>query len=223
MIINADIDSHGKLVLQDLSLLDYDEYELINDYLDTQNNLYERPLNELIKDIDDCLINANHTLNKSEKLTERRIQLEDFSSNLMQARLDGEEIKYDTEININSEIIKHLDTLPSVNERPLKHHQILSYKHLVTLGNTANFSVPGAGKTTVMLAAYSYFKQKGWVDTIMIIGPVNCFDSWSEDYEKVFQDKPNELRFSGGNKSQRHASYYNTLAEMLLFSLPNDP
>ena len=68
-----------------------------------------------------------------------------------------------------------------------------------------------------MLAAYSYFKARGLVDTIMIIGPVNCFDAWSEDYVKVFKKTPSEARFAGGNKNQRHASYYQSYLKCFYF------
>ena len=42
--------------------------------------------------------------------------------------------------------------------RTLKSHQLLSAYHLAFSQNACNFSVPGAGKTSTVLAAYHYLK-----------------------------------------------------------------
>lgn len=79
--------------------------------------------------------------------------------------------------------------------RKLDKKQTLSAFHLAFSKSGCNFSVPGAGKTTAVLAAYSYLKSQELVDKILVIGPLACFWPWESEYEKCFNEKPNSLRF----------------------------
>ena len=58
--------------------------------------------------------------------------------------------------------------------------QLLSAYHLAFAQNACNFSVPGAGKTSIVFGAYSYLKslQKDNpknVDRILVVGPLASF------------------------------------------------
>src|SRR6266571_467838 len=55
--------------------------------------------------------------------------------------------------------------------RPLKAYQVPAVAHLVAVEGAANFSVPGSGKTAIVLAAFSILKERGEVDGLMVIGP----------------------------------------------------
>ena len=51
--------------------------------------------------------------------------------------------------------LEHIRFLKThVPSRQLKDHQIKAFYHLSSVKNGANFSVPGSGKTTVVLSAY---------------------------------------------------------------------
>lgn len=55
----------------------------------------------------------------------------------------------------------------------------------------ANFSVPGAGKTSMIYGTFAYLSspQIDRVDKILVISPKNAFVSWKEEFKAVFGDK----------------------------------
>jgi len=59
--------------------------------------------------------------------------------------------------------------------RPLKHHQCKAALHLLCTENGANFSVPGSGKTSVVLAVFHYLRNLGKIDSLFVVGPPACF------------------------------------------------
>jgi SNF2 family DNA or RNA helicase len=74
--------------------------------------------------------------------------------------------------------------------RPLRSFQLRDLQRLLSLENGANFSVPGAGKTTVTLALHILTRQ---VDQfILVIGPKASFPAWRDVVaECVRPDAPN--------------------------------
>jgi SNF2 family DNA or RNA helicase len=88
-------------------------------------------------------------------------------------------------------------TLPLSFKRKLKDFQIPSVCHLVEVSNSANFSVPGSGKTTMVLAAYSILKERQEVTKIVVICPRSAFDPWIEEYLQCFGVEPESLRLAG--------------------------
>lgn len=59
---------------------------------------------------------------------------------------------------------------------------------LVSLGHGANFSVPGAGKTRVALAAFSIFRRRSRVQRMLVVCPKSAYEAWQEESEKCFAD-----------------------------------
>lgn len=53
-----------------------------------------------------------------------------------------------------------------------------------------DFSVPGAGKTIITYAAYSYLKTMGIVDHIFVIGPASAYNAWFDEYKTCFGNQP---------------------------------
>ncbi|MDO9087334.1 MAG: DEAD/DEAH box helicase [Anaerolineaceae bacterium] len=94
--------------------------------------------------------------------------------------------------------------------RPLKEHQIKAFLHLSILGNGANFSVPGSGKTTVVLAHYEMLRKKGDVNLLFVVGPAACFAPWKSEFNLVLNRAPNCVILAGGDKTQRKSKYYKT-------------
>lgn len=93
----------------------------------------------------------------------------------------------------------HNVVLGSAFKRKIKKFQKKSVDHLSSVRNSANFSVPGSGKTTIAYAAISRWLEDGEIDKIVIIGPTSSFMSWEEEYEKCFDKKPKMLRISGSS------------------------
>ncbi len=117
----------------------------------------------------------------------------------------GDEIKKG-EINndIFGPFLSFLDTLP----RKLKPHQIKSAIHLYALKNAANFSVPGSGKTTVVLSVYEKLRREGKVNILLVIGPPACFQPWKNEFHDTLGREANSKILSGGKKDMRKAEYF---------------
>jgi len=58
-------------------------------------------------------------------------------------------------------------------KRKLVKHQVYSCYHLFNSQSAANFSVPGSGKTSVVLAYYEKLRIEKKVNAIFLIGPKN--------------------------------------------------
>lgn len=68
----------------------------------------------------------------------------------------------------------------NLNNRSLYELQLLSAYHLAFSQNACNFSVPGAGKTSVVYGAFAYLSNlprdnKKYVDKLLIISPLSAF------------------------------------------------
>jgi SNF2 family DNA or RNA helicase len=109
--------------------------------------------------------------------------------------------------------------------RALKEHQNKSLYHLYHAGSAANFSVPGSGKTSVVLAYYQKLKIENKVDAIFVIGPTNCYHSWKDEFEstlgrssnlRIFGDKlsPSQRKdiYNNSLKSELYASHFQTIS-----------
>lgn len=75
--------------------------------------------------------------------------------------------------------------------RDLRVSQRWDAYHFAKMIRSANFSVPGAGKTSVVLGAYAYLSSMkiNEVDKIVMIGPINSFKSWELEFEACFGEK----------------------------------
>lgn len=87
--------------------------------------------------------------------------------------------------------------------------QRLSAFHLAFSQNACNFAVPGAGKTSIVYAAYAYLKNlpednDRHVDTLLVIGPLSSFAPWENEYEKCFGRVGTFQRMSGDLSISKH-------------------
>jgi len=102
--------------------------------------------------------------------------------------------------------------------RTLKPYQIPAVAHLISIEGAANFSVPGSGKTTIVLAAYAILKGRGEIERLLVIGPRACFMPWEEEYKACFGKKPKAVRITG-IKASRPGLYRKALnADLVLLS-----
>jgi SNF2 family DNA or RNA helicase len=92
-----------------------------------------------------------------------------------------------------------LTSPPSVPgfKRKLLRHQWLPVRHLSSVPNAANFSVPGAGKTAMVLAAFQRLKHAGEVQKLVVIGPGSAFLAWEEEYTRCMKNPGDIVRLSG--------------------------
>lgn len=76
-------------------------------------------------------------------------------------------------------------------ERVLRPQQMWAAFYMTEMKKSANFSVPGAGKTSMVYGAFGYLnsEQVDKIDRIIMIGPKNAFDAWKEEFILNFGDK----------------------------------
>lgn len=82
--------------------------------------------------------------------------------------------------------------------RELRDFQLRDLGRLLALDHGANFSVPGAGKTTVELAVYEAERSAGRVERLLVVAPLSAFDAWMVDSAECLQPAPVVHRFGGG-------------------------
>ena len=77
-------------------------------------------------------------------------------------------------------------------------YQIKPVKHALTIINSANFAVPGGGKTWMAYSTFFYARAEASlpvVDRLLIICPQSAFQVWEEEYELITgQDSTKKIR-----------------------------
>lgn len=81
--------------------------------------------------------------------------------------------------------------------RTLRPFQVRDLGKLLALTNGANFSVPGAGKTSVVYAVYESQRYAGRVKRLLVVAPLSAFESWEDEAEECFEPVPRIVRFVG--------------------------
>jgi SNF2 family DNA or RNA helicase len=99
-------------------------------------------------------------------------------------------------------------------KRELKDHQKKSFFHLCKAKCAANFSVPGSGKTAVVLAFYEKLKLENKVDALFVIGPRNCYHSWNTEFNLTLNRNP-KLKILDESQQQRKKIYETHLTSEL--------
>ncbi len=112
-----------------------------------------------------------------------------------------------------------------MTNRSLYPLQMLSAYHLAFSQNACNFSVPGAGKTSVVYAAYAYLKSlneddKKRIDRLLIIGPLSSFGPWEDEYAACFGHAASSKRLISGLSLDEKKDYLYSFspAEITLLS-----
>ena len=104
---------------------------------------------------------------------------QDFSNIVKQA----EEIKKQT----RKEYWKNYKiSIPEMDSNvELKWYQKMPIIHAITLGNSANFSVPGSGKTWMAYSTFFKFKFEKKIDKLLVVAPLAAFKPWETEYEDM--------------------------------------
>jgi len=72
--------------------------------------------------------------------------------------------------------------------RTLTNFQLNGVRRLFELKSGANFSVPGAGKTTMTLALWSQLMIQGTVTRMLVVSPKSAFEAWSNEPADVLKE-----------------------------------
>jgi len=173
---------------------------LLNDYIEIP---YEN------SDINELYSKIIELFNKRWNI---RIEADDNSDSIISdAQEEAEKFQLFTkkanEIRNNNIDINELKTFIGVLnsncfERELKPFQLLAAYHLAFSQNACNFSVPGSGKTTTVLAAYELLKhiedEKKKVNKLLVVGPLSAFLSWKNEFKECYAREPKCLEIRGG-------------------------
>lgn len=75
--------------------------------------------------------------------------------------------------------------------RPLKPQQLQASFYLAIMRRAANFSVPGAGKTAMLLGTFAYLSSAeiNKVNRLLVVCPLNAFEAWQTEFVAVFGNK----------------------------------
>lgn len=89
--------------------------------------------------------------------------------------------------------------LPGQFTRNLRPFQLRDLSRLLALPHGANFSVPGAGKTTVTYAMFESERDARRVTRLLVVAPLSAFDAWKTEAIESFQVPPTVKAFDGGH------------------------
>ena len=111
--------------------------------------------------------------------------------------------------------IKEVETPPHFpvprmrNTAQLEPYQRMPVLHAVSAGNSANFSVPGSGKTWMAYSAYFLLQQQNIVNKLLVVGPIASFRPWEIEYEAITGESIDGriLRLTGINSDVRYQKF----------------
>lgn len=104
---------------------------------------------------------------------EALIRIQDFAA----ARRKVQEAQGSLTLSVSEDEVR--DRLRALGfTRELKWFQVRDIRHLLSIQNGANFSVPGAGKTTVAFALHLLTSQPG--SHVLVVCPKAAFPAWNE-------------------------------------------
>ena len=92
----------------------------------------------------------------------------------------------------------------------LKWYQRMPVMHAVMLGNSANFSVPGSGKTWMGYSTFFKLRhEKNKVDKLLIVAPIVAFRPWETEYTIMTGNNPGRIvRITGTPDRRKHLFEY---------------
>ena len=67
---------------------------------------------------------------------------------------------------------------------------------------SADFSVPGSGKTWIAYATYSILKSRGEVRKLFVVGPISSFQPWQDEHVQIFGHKGSFAQIRGSAKER---------------------
>ena len=225
MIVNLSLKDNKLNILFQESVKSLIKIQLITVYgfknSDSSMLIFEKEfsLNNTI-DVKEYLEEQNYTVLSTENLTVSLTEHYQKKKNLSDKIKELKKIT--TDFNEN-EFKKYLQSLTSL-KRPLLPHQQKPSFHLYKAKSAANFSVPGSGKTSVVLSYYQKLKEENKVDCIFVIGPKVCFNSWNDEFVDTLGRSPN-IKMLSDSAKKRKDFYLSKLSSELVtchFSLASN-
>ena len=146
------------------------------------------------------------SVNCDEQLQDILSQMEADTEELRGAAATGSSIKSGSIQQEQSQ--RFLEFIRHRLARRLLPHQEKAALHLLNIPHGANFSVPGAGKSAVVLSVFSWLREKKKIRSMFIVGPRSCFAPWQHEYQLTLGEQADAQIIAGGNISERRLNYY---------------
>lgn len=105
---------------------------------------------------------------------------------------------------------------PERLKRKLKNYQLKAFRYGLSAIHSANFSVPGSGKTTVVYSIYASLQELGVVEKIFVVGPNSSFMPWEEESKLCFGEQIISARLSGSRQMRERIYYQSDKFELFL-------
>lgn len=179
-----------------------EQYDLINNKIYFNRELTYSKINKIILDLNKYALNNDFELLISNNL---KSFLESKELYAQKRRSLGIAIKQKMSL-LNNDFEKFKKILNSNMERELRSPQIWDAYHISKMYRSANFSVPGSGKTTIVYGAFAYLSYLEKVDKVVVIGPLNSFTSWIKEFNLCF-GQFKELKLFDYKKERKVDSY----------------
>ena len=108
-----------------------------------------------------------------------KVNFDEFSESLIKSYISDRSFRK-RETNYLSLSQTDITTILNFEDfyRSLTNEQLRDVSKLIEQRHGANFSVPGAGKTTTLLAVFKILKHYEIVDKLFVVAPKNAFISW---------------------------------------------
>ena len=226
IILRGDIDKIKSSRRTMMYLRNNFTYEMGEDYIVITN------VSSINDSLDDIKIIARYVgsevsygANVSEEIRNYQRNEELFSRFSLKAKEIRNEHPDPTEFREFEEVLQ--EELPTRTLYPL---QLLSAYHMAFAQNSCNFSVPGAGKTSIVYGAYAYLHSlpiddPKRIDNIFIIGPLSSFGPWEIEFNECFGRAPSLTRLTGKMSRTEKELYLSKLSvsEITLTSYQSVP
>jgi superfamily II DNA or RNA helicase len=174
-----------------------------NDNLQFKDGLSYIEIRKIIDYINDYSVSNNFRTYTTERLKK---YINNMDIKIEKRKNLGIDIKNHNDLVIDkfNEFSNIIDTLMLRKLRPMQKWNAF---HIVCMIKSANFSVPGAGKTSIVYGAYAYLNRQDdmKVNKIVMIGPKNSFISWEDEFLLNFGEngEKKKLRLLDSQKYSR--------------------
>lgn len=195
----------NKLRISELAETEVSLIKFIKIHFDchVESDYYECPfvINELIEFLN-YLEKKDYQYNLSSEIYEIIKHLKNEKESFKDFANQARKIKNGETLQSN-EFVTFKRKLAELLIRKPYHHQLLSAYHLYKSKNSCNFSVPGAGKTTIVYASYAVLKSDKVIDKLLIVGPLSSYLAWHDEYLLCFGKEPDIMPLHRKNKDEK--------------------
>ncbi|WP_436855423.1 DEAD/DEAH box helicase [Staphylococcus caeli] len=150
-----------------------------------RKNVYYKDIQNVIEKIKKLALKLDVSVDISENVIEYINRVESYINYKYTV---GNDIKND-DIRFDERYLKFESIVNYTLERKLRTKQMKDAFYLTMMQKSGNFSVPGSGKTSTVYGMYAYLNATKQVNKIIMVGPLNAFNSWINEYQSCFGNK----------------------------------